>query len=70
MKKISMLHENDKVKIFIRGIKNMENISIGVAGRNLVIWAKKLQTIRLPYKAEITRKMYENGGLKIILKRQ
>jgi len=68
--KVSMLDENNRVKIFISGIKNTENISIGVAGRNLVVWAKKLQTIRLPYKAEITRKRYENNGLKIVLKRQ
>ncbi len=70
MKNVSVLHENGSLEIFVRGIKSKENASIGVVGRNLVVWGKKINVIRLPYKAEITGKMYENNGLKIILKRQ
>ncbi len=70
MKKVSMVYENNGLKIFIGGIKSMKDIPIGIVDRNLVIWDKKLKTIKLPYKAQITKKWVENNRLKIILKRQ
>lgn len=70
MKKARILHKDDRLEIFIYGIKSKKNASIGVVGRNLVVWGKKVNIIKLPYKAEITGKVYENNGLKIILKRQ